>query len=135
MAQHARPHWYTQREYALAPRVEQPEGEDGDEDRHLDETEGAVGLEPGGPREDEHGLHVEHDEEQGEDVVADLALGPPAADGVDAALIRDVFLRLRAAGTDETPDTEHGDHHHDRSTAEHGDREVAAQVVGHVGGA
>src|SRR3954453_21680656 len=71
MAQHARPHWYTQREYlravfrslvsgwgilplstspirtwpldptqdALAPCVQQAEGEDEDEDEHLDEPE------------------------------------------------------------------------------------------------
>src|SRR3954453_19398155 len=68
MAQHARPHWYTQREYLRAvlsnlvsgwgtlplstrpialdpaqdtftPRVKESEGEDHDEDEHLDESE------------------------------------------------------------------------------------------------
>src|SRR4051794_20604983 len=102
MAQHARPHWYTHMEYrravvksvvsgfgifplstspiglldpaqhALAPCVEQAQGEDGDEDEHLDETEHVVGLEPGRPREDEHGLDVEEHEQDREDVVADL---------------------------------------------------------------
>ena len=45
-------------------------------DEHLDEAERAVASRADGPREDEDGLDVEHDEEQGEDVVADLALGP-----------------------------------------------------------
>src|SRR5688572_10191398 len=106
MAQHARPHWYIQREYlravfsslvsgwgtlplstrpmraatsdptedALAPRVHEAKGEDDDEHDHLDETEDVVRLQPGGPREDEDRLDVEHHEEQGEDVVPDLAL-------------------------------------------------------------
>ena len=52
-----------------------------DEDEHLDQTEDAVALQPRRPREDEHGLDVEHDEEQGEHVVADLALGPQVPTG------------------------------------------------------
>src|SRR3954454_2187409 len=82
-------------EHTLAPGVEQAQGEDGDEDQHLDETEHVVGLEVDGPREDEHGLDVEQHEEQGEDVVADLALGPAGADRVDPGLIGDVLLGLR----------------------------------------
>src|SRR5215212_377519 len=97
MAQHARPHWYTQREYfravlnseprglgmrpfstsptigpsrslrsqqhlevvpqasqpledALSPCIDEPEGEDDDEDDHLHEAEDVVGLEAQGPR-------------------------------------------------------------------------------------
>src|SRR5262245_43088115 len=56
----------------LAPGVEQAQGQHCDEDGHLDDAEGAVGLEAGGPREDEHGFDVEHHEEEGEDVVPDL---------------------------------------------------------------
>ena len=55
------------------------------------------------PREDEDGLDVEHHEEQGKDVVADLALRPARADRVDAALIGDELLRFdveAAAGAD-----------------------------------
>ena len=65
-------------------------------------AEHAVGLEPGGPREDEHGLDVEQDEEQGEDVVADLALGPAEAHRVDARLVGEVLLRL-PGGPDSEP--------------------------------
>src|SRR4029079_7694778 len=114
MAQHARPHWYTQREYlravlsslvsgcgtlplstspirsldptedALTPGVEESEGEDHDEDGHLDQAEDVVDLEANRPREDEHGLDVEQHEQDRKDVVADLALRPAVADGIDA---------------------------------------------------
>src|SRR6185436_15362664 len=103
MAQPARPHSYTHREYfrlmlsrlvsglgrrpfstrpisashppqhALAPGVDEAEEQDEHEEAHLDQAEAAVDLELGGPGEDEHRLHVEHHEEQGEHVVADLA--------------------------------------------------------------
>src|SRR5260221_7617024 len=101
MAQHARPHWYTQTEYrravlsslvsgwgilplstrpirsdptqdALAPGVEQTEGEDHDEDQHLDKAKHVVDLEADGPGKDEHGFDVEQHEQHREDVVADL---------------------------------------------------------------
>src|SRR5256885_15609888 len=98
MAQHARPHWYTQREYlravlsslvsgwgtlplstrpitssdptqdAFTPGVEESEGEDHDEDEHLDESEDVVDLEAGGPRGDEHRLHVRKHEQHGGEV-------------------------------------------------------------------
>src|SRR3712207_3019806 len=76
--------WLHPPEHLLLPRVEQPEGEDHDEDRHLHHAEPLVGLDPGGEREDEHRLDVEHHEEEGEDVVADLALAPSGAHRVDA---------------------------------------------------
>ena len=61
---------------------------------HLDEAEDAVGLEPGGPREDEHGLDVEHHEEQGEDVVADLACDQPVPTGSTPRLVGQVLAVL-----------------------------------------
>src|SRR3546814_5583398 len=64
--------------------VHEAQGEDGDEHEHLDQAEHLVLLEPGRPREDEDRLDVEHDEHQGEDVVADLALRPHVADRIDA---------------------------------------------------
>jgi hypothetical protein len=64
-----------------------PAEQDDHEDHHLDQGEGAERLEPDRPREDEHGLDVEDQEQQGEDVVADLGLAPPLTDRVDAALV------------------------------------------------
>src|SRR6187200_2347805 len=61
-------------ENALAPGVHQPEQQDEDEHTHLHETEAGIGLELCGPGKDEHRFDVEHHEQQGEQVVADLAL-------------------------------------------------------------
>src|SRR5688500_18154583 len=74
-----RPMWVTTSDPAedtLAPRVHEAKGEHDDEHDHLDEAEDVVDLQARGPGEDEDGFDVEHDEEQGEDVVADLALAP-----------------------------------------------------------
>ena len=100
---------------------------------HLDQAEDAERLEAHGPREDEDGLDVEHHEEQGEDVVADLALGDqPRADGVHAALVVDVLLRLRAVGPQQLAEPSmQADHEHEARRPEDGDDEVAAEEVRH----
>jgi len=54
----------------IVPVVDQ----DDDEDRHLDQSEHSHRVQSHGPREDEHRLHVEHHEEEGEDVVPHVAL-------------------------------------------------------------
>src|SRR3546814_2500688 len=77
----------------LSPRVEEAEGQDHDEDRHLDEAEPLIGVDPGGERADEHGLDVAHHEEQCVDVVPNLALTPTGAHGIDAGLVVDVLAR------------------------------------------
>src|SRR4051794_24617868 len=91
---------------ALAPGIQQPESKDGNEHEHLDEAEDVVGLQLDGPREDEHGLDVEQDEEQGEDVVTDLALGPTEPYGIDARLVIEVLLGLDPGRPDEAPEPE-----------------------------
>src|SRR4051794_15752570 len=121
IAQHARPHWYTHRLYerprlnndvnglgmrplstnpmssyptqhALAPRVHEPKEQNEHEDTHLDQAETGVPLQLRRPRKDEHCLYVEDDEEQGEDVVTDLALRPSFADRVHTTLVRGQLL-------------------------------------------
>src|SRR3954463_4462296 len=88
-------------QHALAPRVHEPKEQNEHEDTHLDEAEAGVPLELRRPWKDEHGLDVEHDEEQGEDVVADLALRPSLADGVDPTLVRRQLLDVRLVRSDE----------------------------------
>src|SRR3954447_694963 len=82
-------------QHALAPRVHEPKEQNEHEDTHLDDAEAGVPLPWRRPRKHEHGLHVEHDEEQGEDVVADLALRPSVANGVAPTLIRGQLLDTR----------------------------------------
>src|SRR5438067_2813291 len=161
MAQQARPHWYTQREYLRAvfkslvsgwgtlplstrpisasdptedtftPGVEESEGEDHDEDGHLDEAEDVVDLEADGPGEDEDGLDVEQHEQDREDVVADLALRPTVADRIDTRLVVEVLPGLRAGGADEAPETENSGHQAHGHTKEDDRCEVVAEEAGH----
>src|SRR3954470_16248993 len=88
-------------QHALAPRVHEPKEQNEHEDTHLYEAEAGVPLELRRPRKDEHCLHVEHDEEQREDVVADLALRPSLTHWVDAALVCGQLLDARLVGSDE----------------------------------
>src|SRR5581483_1498451 len=114
-------------EDALAPGVQQPEREDRDEDEHLDEPEDVVHLEADGPGEDEHRFDVEHDEQQGEDVVADLALRPPEPHGIDAGLVIQVLLGLDAVRPDEAAEAQHAPHDPHRDGEEDDRREVVAE--------
>src|SRR5689334_3014388 len=51
-------------EVALAPDVGEPHHEDRDEDEAFHEGDGPDLLEDHRPRQQEHGLHVEHDEDE-----------------------------------------------------------------------
>src|SRR4029078_12382406 len=79
-------------------------------------------------------LDVEHHEEQGEDVIADVALAPAGADGVHAALGVQVLLGLGAGGTDEAPGTQHEADHEDGRPAEYCNGEVLTEEVRHQSG-
>ena len=70
---------YTQRRTPLRHAYTRPRSRTKTKIAHLDQAEACVALELGGPGEHEHGFHVEHHEQQGEDVVADLALRPAVA--------------------------------------------------------
>src|SRR3569623_3845820 len=99
----------------LAPGGGEAQRQHEDEDAHLDHAEPAVGLEPGGPREDEHRLDVEHDEQDGEDEVADLRLGPADATRVDAALVVQVLLRLGPHGPQKLSEAQRAGQESDRN--------------------
>src|SRR4051812_33713964 len=109
---------------SLAPGIEQPEGQHEDEGAHLDGPERAVRLQARGPGEDEHGLDIEHHEEDREDVIADLGLHPAGADGVHTRLVIQVLARLPPGRTDQRAEAEHAAHEGERDPAEDGDREV-----------
>ena len=69
-------------EHSLTPCIHKAKQEDEDKDRHFDEAESSVGLEPGCPREDENCFDVEHDKQQGKDVITDIRLAPTGADRI-----------------------------------------------------
>src|SRR4029079_348272 len=125
------PMWSYPTQHALAPRVHEAKEQDEHEDTHLDQPEAGIPLELRRPRKDEHCLHVEHDEQQGEDVVTDLALGPTLTDRVDAALVRGQLLDAWLVGlaTRENPQQRASQHQGDRPEPD--DRQVVAQEVRH----
>src|ERR1700680_1872082 len=160
MAQHARPHWYIHNElarpqlrslvsglgslldstrptshppeHALAPGVDEPEREHHDEHDHLDEAEPCERVDPHRPREDEYRLDVEHHEQQREHVVADLALRPAFACGIDAALVGDQLLLGGTTGLDEPAQAQNAAHEKAGCAREDDHREVATEETGHV---
>src|SRR3954454_1373790 len=160
MAQQASPHWYTHRLYerprlnndvnglgmrplstnpmtsyptqhALAPRVHEPKEQNEHEDTHLDETEAGIPLELRRPGEYENCLDVEHDEEQGEDVIADLALRPSLAHRVDAALVRGELVNGWFVGPDQRGNAQQQAREEQGNGPEPDDREVVAQELRH----
>src|SRR5438093_5514919 len=98
-----RPTLFHPLEDLLLPGIEQADGEDADEDDHLDEN-GSLGpqlLELDRPGEEEDAFDVEDHEQEGKEVVADVRVAPSLADRVDAALVRGEFLGARLAGPHE----------------------------------
>src|SRR4051812_26324991 len=125
------PMWSYPTEHALAPRVHEAKEQNEHEDPHLDEPEAGVAFELRRPREDEHGLDVEDDEQQREDVVPDLALRPTFADRIDATLVGRQLLRGRFVRPHECRDAEQRPRQNEGDGPEPDDREVVAQEVRH----
>ena len=122
-------------EHSLTPCVHKAKQEDEDKDRHFDETEHSIGLEPSCPREDEDGFDVEHHEQQSEHVIPNVALAPAGTDRVYAGLVSDVLLRL---GTGRPYERAQANECADKGTckgAKYGDRQVATKELGHGEGA
>src|ERR1700757_1215094 len=88
-------------ENLLLPRVQESYGQDDNEDDHLGNSDPRASelLEDGREGEQEHAFDIEDDEKEGKDVIADLSLAPPFADGIDAALVGRVLLGTRFART------------------------------------
>src|ERR1041384_648960 len=74
--------------HLLAPRVEQADDQDEDEDDHLHESGPAERSEQHGPREQEDHLDVEHHEQQGEDVEVAGVAAPSLPDRFLAGFVR-----------------------------------------------
>ena len=91
----------------LPPPVDDPEEKNGDEDEHLVEDSRGCLQEDDGPGEEEYGLHVKDYEQDGEDVVADLDLGPDIRSGWYAAFVRGLLESRGTLGRDQEGGQEH----------------------------
>src|SRR3972149_5724366 len=81
-------------EIALAPRIDQAGGPDGDEQHALQHGKEREAVVSDGPREEKDRFDVEDDEDQGEDVVLDFELDPGVADCFDAPFRRGGLFRV-----------------------------------------
>src|SRR5690606_4743421 len=96
-----------------------------------DETEHTEFFGDQGPGKDEHRLDIEEDEEQAEDVVADVGLGPTRADRVDPGLVRLHLLRVGVVGAENGGDTQHHEYQHNAQSGEGSDSQVVLEVSGY----
>src|SRR6185503_6693256 len=88
---------------SLAPDVGERHHEDADEHQALGEGEEPELAEDHGPGQQEDRLHVEDDEDEGEDVETDVELDPGRARGVLAALVGRELLLAEARRTYHLP--------------------------------
>ena len=107
--------------------------QDQHEDSHLGKAETGVALELGRPRENEHRFDVEDHEEEGEDVVADLALRPSVTDRIDSAFVRRELFDRRLVGPHQCGDAQQQSGQQQGNCPEPDDRQVVAQEVRHRG--
>lgn len=77
---------------ALAPGVHQAEKQNEYEYSHFHQPKHSITLELCCPGEDEHCFNIEDDEQQREDVVANLALRPTFTDRINAAFVGEHLL-------------------------------------------
>src|SRR4029453_14156656 len=113
-------------QYALAPRVQQAEREDRDEDGHLDHRGEALPQVDDGPGEEEDGLDREQQIEVRVEVVADVHLGPAATDRIEPAFVSVELARpvRRVRRAQQTVGPE-GDDEEDHG---HGDQQTEGRV-------
>ena len=106
-----------------------PDHEDEQEDAHRDQAEEADLSERDRPRKQERDLQVEHDEQDGDEVVAHVELHAGVFEGLEAALVRRELLRV-AACLDAQP-AEHGpeDQQHERQAGRDDEEDQNRQVV------
>jgi len=118
-------------QHLLAPRVEQADDQDEDEDGHLHESVPAERSEQHGPREQEDDLDVEHHEQQGEDVEVAGVAAPCLPDRLLTGFVGARLLERRLSRGDEPRNAEqYGDEagtHEEKGK----DIEIREVVVGH----
>ena len=73
---------------AFFPDPDVTHDQNGKEDQHLNQSKHASRLELHRPGEQEDGLHIEHHEQDGDNIVTDGVTASRVIDGIDAALVR-----------------------------------------------
>ena len=88
--------------------VEEADEQDEEEDKDLNEGRPSHLPDHDGPGIEKYQFYIEDEEDQGEEVVADVELDPGLSGGLDATFISLSFLRV-PAGLQDNPGHENGD--------------------------
>ena len=111
-------------ERALLPGVRVADDEDEEEDDHLDQAEQLQLVHDDRPREHEHGLDVEDDEQHRDEEVADAVAVAGVAPRLDAALVRLELHLVVALGPHQPRHEQRHDGEPDRHQDEQENRNV-----------
>src|SRR5580658_1836021 len=79
--------WLHPFQRAFSPDPDVADDQDREEDQHFEQAEQAEGLESYCPGKKKNCFHVEHDEEDGNDVITHGVAAAGAVDGIDAAFV------------------------------------------------
>src|SRR4051812_6670826 len=118
-------------EGALLPLVGEADDEDGEEDHHPPEAGRADLAQRDCPREEERDLEIEQDEEDRDQVVADVELHARVLEGLEAAFVGGVLRLVGPARAEQKSQDLRRDADRDPDQDEEDDGKVGVQ--GHVG--
>src|SRR5262249_43819224 len=111
----------------LLPLVYEADDENCKEDHHRDEAEEADFGQHDRPRKEERDLEVEQDEEDCNEVIADVELHPRVLERLEAALVRRELLRIGAIRRDCAADREEDGADREAEQDEEQDRKILFQ--------
>src|SRR5690606_29061579 len=90
-------------ECALLPLVDEADRKDAEEDHYRPESDQAYRAVGNGPREQKGDFQIEHDEQDGDQVVAHVELHACIAEGFETALVRRQLFIVGAVRAQEAP--------------------------------
>src|SRR5690606_38139614 len=117
-------------ERSFLPLVNEADHQDGEEDRHCHEPERAERVQGHGPGKEKGDLEVEDDEENRDQVIADVESHAGVLERLEAALVRREFLRVFLPPAEE----EAGAQQHDADGSGHAEENQDWDVLDQHGG-
>ena len=113
---------------ALFPLVGKTHDKDGQENENSNETSSTYVLQRNGPRQQESDFQIKQDEENGDEIEANVELHSSVFKGFKTAFVRGIFGSIRAIGAQYVAKNEGNDSHGDAYQYEKQDREILLEV-------
>ncbi|KUF39868.1 hypothetical protein BMF29_10625 [Comamonas kerstersii] len=113
---------------ALFPFVDKANDKDGQKDENSDETGHAYVLQRNGPRQQESDFQVKQDEENGDQIEANVELHSSVFESFKATFVRGILGSVWAIGTQDIAKYEGNYSHSDAHQDEKQDREILLEV-------